>query len=299
MVYLHSSFFERYPQKFNIIQQTISTGAAFGVEFYQTALAGLYEVIERDAMMAFWLLGQQAPLILLSTLSPQQKTLVEEIEKNEISVYLFNISLSDTPFVILSCLKSENSLMPSVVFSAAAHHDIDIAIQKTLEEVVSTFELGELLLHKNRTLYKNFLDPENWDKHVETKNDHVRFWSHCEVFNQFGSKLDFIFSSIKRVSREELKNKSQSFLDAKAAFFYVVDLLEKNGHDTLIIDISSPDMSSLGFITLKVIIPGYLPLYLGHKFNYRRPKRLLEITRSVHRLSFDDIVLNTTPHPFP
>lgn len=299
LVYLYSSFFERYTQKLNIIQQTISTGAAFGVDFYQTALAGLYEVIERDAMMAFWLLGQQAPLIQISTLNLQQKTLVEEIEKNEISVYLFDISLSDAPFVILSCLKSENSLMPSAVFSAAAHHDIDMAIQKTLEEVVSAFELGELLLRKNRTLYKNFLDPENWDKQVGMKNDHVRFWSHYEIFYQFGSKLDFIFNNINSVSRDELKIKRQLFSDTKSIFFYIVDLLGKNGYDTLIVDISSPDMSSLGFMTLKVIIPGYLPLYLGHKFTYRRPKRLIEIAKSIYCLNFDDIDLNTTPHPFP
>lgn len=300
MVFLHSPFFNLYPQQLNIIQQTISTGAAFGMNFYQTALTGIYEVIERDAMMAFWLLGQQAPKIQLETLGLKQQKFTTDIkEKNDVDLYLFDISLNDIVFVVLSCLKSKNPLMPAIVFSAAAHHDLDSAIQKALEEVVSTFVLAEALLRKNPKVDTDLLNPENWNRLIASKNDHVQFWSFHEIFDLFGPQLDFIFKTRNIISRMDLIKKNKYFENNRYAFSSVVDLLAQSGYETLLVDISTSEISSLGFMSLKAIIPGYLPLYLGHRFSYSKPKRLFEIAKSIYRLNLSEISLNKTPHPFP
>ena len=299
LVYLRSHFFEQYPEQLNIIQQTISTGAAFGLEFYQTAVTAIYEVIERDAMMAFWLLRQQAPKINLETVAPKQQAFIAEIKSNDIDVILFDISLDDHVFVILSALRSENPLIPSVAFSAAAHHDIDTAIQKSLEEVVSTFGLAEIILRKDQEGYNKLSDPQNWGKSIADRNDHVKFWAHRKIFDLFGSELDFIFKSCKSISREELLKKNKYFLNSRDALLSIRELLKKNGYDILIVDISTSDVSSFGFMSLKALIPGYLPLHLGYRFTYTKPKRLLEIAKSVYHLNLEKISLNTTPHPFP
>lgn len=299
MVYLKSSFFNQYSQKMNIIQQTISTGASFGTDFYQTALMGVYESIERDAMMAFWLLSQSAPKIELTSLKTNQKNLVKEITKNNIEVSLFDISLNEAVFVILSCLHSENSKLPAIVFSAAAHHNIDCAIQKSLEEVTSTLDLAESLMKKNRNKIKDFLDFEKWRTQVIDRDDHVVFWSYHELFNKFSSKINFILNSNRKISRKQLERKNKNFSDYRSSFLHVIKQLKILGFDVILIDISNSDISNLGFMCLKAVIPGFLPLHLGHNFTYSQPRRLFEIAKSVYRLNPKKIFLNKTPHPFP
>lgn len=299
LVYLRSCFFDRYPEQLKIIQQTISTGAAFGVNFYQTALSGIYEVIERDAMMAFWLLGQQVPRIEKESLAAPQKMLVDSIEKNDVEVFLFDISLNDQLFVILSCLKTQNSMMPAVVFSAAAHHHSDAAIQKALEEGLATFGLAENLLSKHQGLHLPFLEPLNWKDTVCERDHHVLFWSYHQIFDQFKSHLDFIFKSTESISCQELMKRNKNFPDSRSAFFSIVDHLAKEEYETLLVDISSSDIRALGFMVLKAIIPGYLPLHLGHRFAYSKPKRLQRIAKSKYELRAHEIVLNQTPHPYP
>lgn len=299
MVYLRSHFFELYPKELNIIQQTISTGAAFGYDFYQTALTATYEVIERDAMMAFWLLGREVPKIDLATLNPTQRCFVSEIVNNDIQVLLFDISVNDHVFVILSCLCSNNPIVPSVVFSAAAHHDLDTAIQKALEEVVSTFGLAEILLRKDPGGYNKLINHEDWASQIVDRNDHVRFWSYKKIFETYGSALDFIFKGKKIVSREDLLTKNKTFVNDNHALCSIVELLKRDGYDLLLVDITTSDVNSLGFLSLKAVIPGFLPLHLGYRFTYSKPKRLLQIAQANDQEYMPEFALNKTPHPFP
>lgn len=299
MVYLRSDVLNRYPNQLRIIQQSISTGAAFGIEFYRTALTGIYEVIERDAMMAFWILGQEVPKIDLEDLEGVNLTLVKEIKKNDLELQLFDISLNEGITVILSCLKSGNPKMPSTVFSAAAHHNADLAIQKSIEEVTSTFLLCESLVKGNEDPYVKFLNPENWDREVRERNDHIIFWACHSIFNKFGSQLDFMFNSSKFIDRESLIKKSKNFKSNRLAFSYIVDFLAQTGYETILVDITASDIKSLGFMVLKAVIPGYLPLHLGHRLSYTRPQRLIEIARSVYKINLEELTLNNLPHPFP
>lgn len=299
MIYLSSYLSFDDSKKTRIIQQGISTGAAFGIDFYETALTGIYEVIERDSMMTFWLLGQEASRILLRDLDLPQQKLVNEINRNNIKVNLFDISINEHVFVILACLNSDYHEMPATVFSGGCHHDFATAVQKTLEEVILTFGLAENLLRTDREGYSKFLNEREWIYQVTKRNDHVKFWAYHEVFDKFKSHLDFIFASTKIAAKETLMKKNKQFLDSKSAFSAVVQALARSGYELLIVDLSTLDIETLGFMTLKAIIPGYLPLHLGHQFSYTRPRRLVEIAESFYNLNFDKIKINKAPHPFP
>ncbi len=299
MIYLSSPLFDQYPKQLNIIQQTISTGAAFGVDFYETALAAAYEVIERDAMMACWLLGQELLKIELEGLREEERQLVEQIENNGLQLSLYDISLYEGVFVILATLRSDHPKMPAIAFSAAASHQLDAAIGKALEELLGTFCLAESLLRQERNGYERFLDREKWAAEIVERNDHVKFWSYRLLFDRFAPEIDFILNSSRNRSREELLKRERNYPDHRSAFFSLVEIVAEQGHDLLLFDLSTPEIQSLDGMVLKAIIPGYLPLYLGHRFIYTEARRMATIAESLYGLKKEEIPLNYTPHPFP
>ena len=147
--------------------------------------------------------------------------------------------------------------------------------------------------------FSRFLDQSHWSVEVFDRNDHVKFWAYREIFDRFGYHLDFIFRTKKFVSRSDLMKNSKQFADNRAAFNFAVESMKNRGDSVILVDISTSDIRSLGFLTLKAIIPGHLPLHLGHRFAYSHPKRLFKIAYDLYGLRPSEICLNLTPHPFP
>ena len=72
------------------------------------------------------------------------------------------------------------------------------------------------------------------------------------------------------------------------------------GHRILLADLTTEDVRQLGLCVVRVVIPGFHPLFMGHRFRALGGRRLWEVPQ---RLGYKGITPETgdnpAPHPFP
>jgi ribosomal protein S12 methylthiotransferase accessory factor len=138
------------------------------------------------------------------------------------------------------------------------------------------------------------LVPDPQYKNVVDQISHLNLW--CDHIN--APLADFLFASDKRIDFNEMTNLATG--DAGQDLDGLLAKLHTIGHQSFIVDITTPDIQELGLVVMRAVIPGFHPMFLGHELRALGGSRLWEIPqklgyRGVDRITGD----NPIPHPFP
>jgi ribosomal protein S12 methylthiotransferase accessory factor len=271
------------------IVQPISTGLACHCSYEEAAISAICEVIERDAFMIAWQAKLAMPHVRIESISYDNRSLVERFIKTGSQVTILNITMDHGVPTILSVLRSTHEDSPALVFAASAHLDAGEAIRKSLEELAHTRRHAQYL--------KNTLPPvvPGRDFGNITKQDrHMRLF--CQHEN--AHLAEFIFSSKESVDFECLRN-----LYSGNPVKDLQTLVSKVGavnHRVLVADVTTPDVKETGLSVVRALIPGFHPLFMGHRFRALGSRRLREVPPL---LGFTPITAvgsdNLVPHPYP
>ncbi|MDB5072614.1 MAG: Ribosomal protein methylthiotransferase accessory factor [Candidatus Eremiobacteraeota bacterium] len=268
------------------IGQPISTGLAAHRSYERAAVSGLCEVIERDAFTIAWLSRAALPQLRVETLSDANYDLVERLEATGDHVVLLDATLDTGVPAIIAVLQSEAPDRPAYVVAAAADADPEVAVRKALEELPHTRRYSQRI--------KDELDPIADDgvfDHVTTQIDHLNFAAGHEHRPYF----TFLFASKQRRSFDELNNLSTGVPATELAL--LASRVESVGHRVLVADLTSEDVAACGMRVTRTVIPGFHPLFMGHRIRPLGGTRLYEVPK---RLGLDvQPGANPAPHPFP
>lgn len=271
------------------IGQPISTGLACHGSYARAALSGLCEVIERDAFMIFWLAKLSCPHLRVETLSDANYDLVKRFESTGDRVVLLNITTDNSIPTILAILCSEASERPAFVFAAATEPDPEQAVRKALEELAHTRRYSQQI--------KRRLPPIMADNDYEQVLNQI---DHLNFAGDHASKelFDFAFASTKRQDFDDLISLTTG--NAENDLETVVQRVHATGHEVLIADLSSADVLDLGLHVVRCVVPGYQPLFMGHRIRALGGIRLRTVPE---RLGYSqkacEASINTAPHPYP
>lgn len=249
---------------------SMSTGLAAGRTLEQALLAGLCETVERDAFMCTWLLRRPPPRIsskqLVRLLSPRELSLVHH-NGVECSVALTQTDI-EIPSVI-TVLRPKNKCV--AVVGSAAHPCLRTAISRSVLEAYHTLNWSFVLERSSHGL----------DAHeVTTFEDHVRYYLEPRHFHDIawltqGPECDL--SATPRGSARQC--------------------VERVGYEVHYVETTTPDVQSLGFRAVRVIVPGLHPLNVGSGTVHEDRRRL---QRAAAHWGMDmPSELNLKPHPFP
>lgn len=271
------------------IVQPISTGLACHCNRAEAALSAICEVIERDAFTIAWQARLGMPHIRIETLSEHNQDLVMRFEQTGSSVTLLNLTMDHGIPTIQAVLRSSASDAPALVFAAASALDPETAMRKSLEELAHTRRLA----HKLR-LNRPPLGPTPTYDNITDHLNHVHFY--CDQTN---AKLaDFVLSSSHRIEFEQISNLSTG--DPQRDLEILVKRVCALGHKVLVADITTPDVGELGLTVVRAIIPGFHPLFMGHRLRALAGSRLWEVPQ---KLGYEGISSeagdNPIPHPYP
>jgi len=287
MVYLPYS----YDQKEGEIPivQPISTGLACHGNKALSTISAICEVIERDAFTITWQAQLGMPYILIDTLSDSNRDLVTRFERVGGSVTLLNITSDVGVPTILSVLRSHAHDAPALVFAAAADMNPEEAVRKSLEELAHTRRLAQLLKVSLPPLL-----PDHQYETIANQDCHVRLY--CD--HRHTALTDFLFASDRRMAFDEVENCTIG--DSSQDLIILLKKIKAIGHQALIKDLTTPDISELGLCVIRALIPGFHPLYMGHKYRALGGFRVSQVPS---KLGYPRIT-NTTgdnpaPHPFP
>jgi len=268
------------------IGQPISTGLACHGCLAQATISGLCETIERDAFTIMWQARLAMPQIRVETLSDENYDLVQRFERTGDRVVLLDITLDVGVPTVLSVLCSEAAARPAYVFAASADPDPERAVQKALEELAHTRRYSQQI---KRNLPPVVADDDY--EQVQTQLDHLNFAGDAANRGHF----EFVFGSGERVEFDDLPNLAGESPERTLAT--LVERIQATGHHPLVADLTSPDIRDLGLTVVRCLVPGYHPLYMGHRLRALGGHRLWEVPG---RLGQEPSrATNPAPHPYP
>ncbi|GGA66190.1 TOMM precursor leader peptide-binding protein [Ornithinibacillus halotolerans] len=293
-------YFTHYWKETSRIVFEVSNGCALGASSEEAIIHGLFEIIERDAFLMYWY-GKLPPTkIDLSSVKNQNiKLLIKRLNNAGYQVFAFDIRTELRIPAVMVMIVNEKDEFPKALCSAGAHLNYENAIEAALGEV----SLSASWRERERKNSKNSIEKAyrllNDNAEVKEMDDHALLYSLPEAFQ----RLDFLFSSNKTATITELQSNSLSVKnnDLSEDLLQVVDQFFKNNMDVIVVDQTSPEQIEVGLKTVKVIVPGMLPMTFGQE--NRRIKGIDRLFTVPFQLGFNGPSkleeINPNPHPFP
>jgi ribosomal protein S12 methylthiotransferase accessory factor len=130
---------------------------------------------------------------------------------------------------------------------------------------------------------------------VETFADHMRFYAD----DMHAAQAAFLDASAERTATADVRPlEGTTGAEQLAA---VVGRLDDRGLKGYAVDVTSPDVRSLGLAVVRVIVPELCPLDVSHRARFLGGRRLTHAAYEAELLAAPLRVsdLNPLPHPFP
>jgi ribosomal protein S12 methylthiotransferase accessory factor len=277
-----------------------SNGCALGGCLEEAVIHGILEVAERDAFLMAWY-GQLSvgELDLQSLAVPDIQPLIDKATSIGYRVHLFDITNDLAIPAIWALVVSEDDSRPKSFSAAAAHPDPNRAVAAALyEAVVYTFVNQAPDKRQEPVRLRRMLDSPT---EVRTLDDHVALYTLPEAYERFAH----LFTGAKKRSvAEAFPAWSDRWVrdDLGESLRALLDHFHGLGLDVLVVDQTTEEQKPLGLRTVKVIVPGTLPMTFGHVNHRTRDlDRLLEVPAKLGLWPgprrYEELTIH--PHPFP
>ena len=281
--FAHYSFVSFYDEP--VITSLISTGGATGTSHEKTLLAGLYEVIERDAFTTTYFI--KAPVVHIdigSIENEEVQAINQSLKKYYLEWHLFDISNDIRVPVYLSLLLDRTGIGPAVTSGASSSHDPIESIMKSVSEATMSRPWIRASLSDDRG-YHSIMRAET--KGIQKRLERGLYWFYTERIQKLSFWLD--------LPKVKMKRKGVVFRSPSEELSTVVSRLEKLGFPIYYVNLTHDQLRPFHFKVYKVIVPKLHGLYLDNttmKYDIHR----LDQVASYFNVSADK--LNKIPHPF-
>jgi ribosomal protein S12 methylthiotransferase accessory factor len=189
---------------------------------------------------------------------------------------------------ILAMMRSSIHQAPALVAGAATHLDPERAVQKSLEELAQTWTLSQWLKRTRRT----FTPGKLWENVVDPKSHARLYCDHSKLKHSL-----FFFMEARSIDFESIPNRSMG--EPAHDFCIVIQMLKQIGYQVLLADVTTEDVRELGLVVLRAVIPGFHPLFMGHRWRALGGERLWSVPQRLgYRGITQDKGDNSSPHPF-
>jgi ribosomal protein S12 methylthiotransferase accessory factor len=261
-----------------------SSGLACGESVEDTLLRGLCEVLERDAFMIVWANRLSLPVLDESLFDPWDSSLLACAGLRHAAV---DLSAFHRFPVVLGIVRAPAPFPGAVGVGAAAAPTVERAWWKALSEAYACRAAGSKL-----ELLDGRAAPES---PVATFEDHIRRYA----AHEFAPATAFLDASAV-VSAAD----SVPALEGDGAAEWIGALCRRVGEagsTAYAVDVTAPDVSSLGLTVTRVIAPELCRLDVPHDARFLGGRRLYE-TAALLGLRPEVLAepeVNPDPHPFP
>lgn len=253
-------------------------------------LSGLYELIQRDAFLVYWLNTVPPPRIDPESVPDEGfQNIIRESKRYGFQIHCLNTTLDARIPSFIAVIIDPSGKGPYFVCGGGCSLNPVEALLRAVEEAwaiyISTRAVPSFQLPDNFIPFHSSLDR---DQRIFVAANPL-YKEHYEFF---------INGEMKPLSQHEFIH-PPSFSSPKEELDFVVRRIEElgRGYEVYAHVVSHPILKKCGYYVAQVIVPHMVPLYLNEPnipLGARRLKTVLEKTG--HSLSSD---VNPWPHPFP
>ncbi len=274
-----------------VLFQPGSTGLATGSTRSQAILNGLYEVIERDAFLITWLNklpGQSIIVDSNSRISP----FVKRLKKDGFTVKLYSLSTDSECSVVICILVKEMDDKCSAFVGLGA----DLNLYRACEKCV--FEAMRAVITQSQestsTVIQDRIAQLNQGLCTVTDME-----DHGWYYLKRSSVAEFEFLDCLNNQPILVEETDEIGLSNGQIIEHLVAELEKIDTEVIYIDLTTPNIKGVGAYVVRVIVPGFQPMFHGEQLRRLGVDRLFNYP---HRQGFSLAQtnlnqLNNDPHP--
>ncbi|GHA91042.1 TOMM precursor leader peptide-binding protein [Streptomyces termitum] len=273
--------------------QESSNGCASGGSLEEAVYFGLMEVVERDAFLLAWY--GQVPLREIDPATSARRSTRHMVDR--LAMYGYRARFFDTRIgfpvpVVTACAERFDGGTGRMCFGAGAGLDPESALDSALCEIAT--DAVNLVGRTRRDEPRLRAMAADFDR-VTSLHDHPILYGVPEM----GRYADFLLRPAR--PRPPLAVADLAWPDAdgavsspdlRADLLRAVGAVTAAGFDVVVVDQTLPEQRALGLHTVKVLVPGLLPIDFGWA---RQRARHLPRMRTV----LGPAGLNPAPHPFP
>jgi len=254
-------------------------------------LSGLYELIQRDGFLIYWLNSLTPQAIDPHTVSHQDfQQLLAESERYGFEIYCLNLTSDIGAPAFAVIIGDPTGKGPRFSLGAGCQADPAKALSRALEEAWSVY----YWIRPKPTFPALGRDYRPFRERI-WQEERLRLWANPEM----AKHLEFFISG-KKTSFSDLNfNYPSNFSSQKEELNFLVKKIEEMGpgYEVYAYLPSSPILKQLGYSSAKVIVPQLVPLYLNEFNAPLGSRRLKEVPK---KLGFSAAAeFNPWPHLFP
>jgi len=277
--------FYKYSPGEGFITPLTSNGLAAGPSPGKALLSGIYECIERDAFMLFWLKGLRVPAIKTDEI--KDKNFLSRYEKflnlPGYEYTAFDITTDiDIPSVAVFC-RAKTSAGAILCVGAASREDPYEALGKAIMEALQNIPYIKYLIKTN----------SEW-KYVEDFSNIQTFHDHALLY----TKRPDLLENLKFLNPANYRTLPEKSAESATELERCTKKLFKRGYDILFKNITTVDVAGGGITVVRVIIPGLLSINPG-RYSFLGGKRLKKYKKAKSDFPGIGGKYNPYPHPFP
>lgn len=260
-----------------MIRWTVSTGLATGATHDDALLAGICEVIERDAFMITHLnklTPERFDLAHLATQNERIRELLARLTRHNLTAHAWKLPTDMPTTVVLGAIVDETGVGPRITFGARATFDVAEGIINALTEAFS------LRVGIRGSFRETPVTPPL------TKKSRVAYWAQKENLDD----LAHLFAGTPIQHTLETPPPRSTWLST------LKEALHTAGMEAYYVDFTTEEMLEIPLYTVNVLISEMQPLNLEERVRYDSGTRLNEVPK---KLGYTPAAQpNPLPHPF-
>ncbi|MBI4134507.1 MAG: YcaO-like family protein [Candidatus Sungbacteria bacterium] len=269
----------------------VNTNGAGGFFTEEGALlSGIYELVQRDSFLIYWLNNKAPPRIDASaTANHDLKKLLEASEREGLAVTFLDTT-SDLGIPSVACATvTENKDEPHIVYGGGCDFNAEAALLRALEECLGV----RYWVKRYAPAYHLPPDYVPFRTTGIVQANRLGFWKH------FRGPGALTFFSGPQISLTEFQKRARKFASKREELRGLVRIFKARGseYEIFFYRAEHPALTRLGYESSRVIIPALVPLYLREEHATLGAKRLQD---APFRMGFQPSrAPNPLPHPFP
>jgi ribosomal protein S12 methylthiotransferase accessory factor len=261
--------------------QQVTTGLACGNTPEEAILAAICEVVERDAAMLMWLQKRRPPIVTLGEeLPPDVTRALRRFGRAARHVTLLDITSDIAIPAYVAVWEGPIGSAHGALFASCAKLDPDRAAAGAIVELAQCLLWAASLIDADTPL------PDPATTPLRLIEEHVMWPMRPGAHDAYG----FALSSPRRVGFGSAAVPA----DPLAAVRTCTDRIAVAGLETIVVDVTSPDIREAGLYVFRALVPGAQPLFFGTGL-----ERISERSVSASYSDRAGSVLNLHPHPYP
>jgi len=226
---------------------TTSNGLAGGPDLESATLAGLYEVIERDAFLLTWMHRGPAKHIDLDAVDGPVAAARRHYARHGIELHAFDVTSDVGVPVAMAMTVDRTGGGPAAVVGLGCNVDGRVALERAVMEV-GQVRVGAVPRHRREPrLLARYED-------VHTLEDHAAFAALPEHLGEF----DFLLGATATATPPPAPTGDGPDLEV------VRERLEAVGATVAVVDLTQPDVEPFGVRVVRALATGLQPIHFGY-----------------------------------